>query len=60
MRRGIELALRKREIGIGEDHAKQQQRVCFFDHVGDGGIAGGAEICAEQNVGRALRAGRVP
>ncbi len=46
----IEPALRQREIGVGEDHAEQQQRVGLLHQPGDDGVTGGAEICAEQDV----------
>ena len=37
VRRAVELALREREIGVGQDHAEQQQRVGVLDQRGDGG-----------------------
>jgi hypothetical protein len=42
----VEPALRQCEIGVGEDHPEQQQRVGVFDQPGDRRVAGGAEIGA--------------
>ncbi len=38
----IEPPLRQREVGVGEDHAEQQQRIGILDQSGDCGISSGA------------------